>query len=111
MHAGENKRAHLVLLDLFNVVEPTPDQTRLIAKAASAAGDRADSYGYMAEFYLMSGDLNMAINQLQMALGIPGLDPIQRARFSARLEQVRDALPKNHKSTVADDGHGGDNRQ
>src|SRR5258708_34598797 len=31
MHAGDNKRAHLILDDLFNVVEPTPDQTRLIA--------------------------------------------------------------------------------
>ncbi len=111
MHAGDNKRAHLVLLDLFNVVEPTPDQTRLIAKAASAAGDRADSYAYMAEFYLMSGDLNMAINQLQLALSIPNLDAIQRARFSARLEQVREALPKNRRSTVADDGRGGGNRQ
>jgi len=27
MHAGDNKRAHLILDDLFNVVEPTPDQT------------------------------------------------------------------------------------
>ena len=34
MRAGDNKRAHLILDDLFNVVEPTPDQTRLIAKAA-----------------------------------------------------------------------------
>ena len=31
MHAGDNRRAHVVLLDLFNNVEPTPDQTRLIA--------------------------------------------------------------------------------
>ena len=35
MHAGDNRRAHVVLLDLFNNVEPTPDQTRLIAKAAN----------------------------------------------------------------------------
>jgi beta-barrel assembly-enhancing protease len=106
MHSGENKHAHLLLLDLFNSVEPTPDQTRLIAKAANAAGDFADSYGYMAEFYLMTGDLKMAINQLQTALVMPGLDPIQRARFSARLEEVRAALPKDHKNTVADDNGG-----
>jgi predicted Zn-dependent protease len=68
MHAGDNKRAHMVLLDLFNNVEPTPDQTRLIAKAASTAGDYADSYAYMAEFYLMTGNLMMASNQLQLAL-------------------------------------------
>ena len=69
MRNGDNKRAHLLLDDLFNVVEPTPDQTRLIAKAAYAAGDVADSYYYMSYFYLMSGDLKMALNQLQLGLG------------------------------------------
>ena len=103
MHSGDNKRAHLVLLDLFNNVEPTPDQTRLIAKAASTAGDYADSYSYMAEFYLMTGNLMMAMNQLQLALTLPGLDAVQRARYSARLEEVRAALPKKNKNTMADE--------
>jgi predicted Zn-dependent protease len=110
MHAGDNRRAHLILDDLFNVVEPTPDQTRLIAKAANAAGDVADSYYYMSYFYLMSGDLKMAANQLELGLGMPGLDPIQRARFSARLEEVRAAMPKDRKNTVADDNTGGNGR-
>jgi beta-barrel assembly-enhancing protease len=109
MHEGNNKRAHLLLLDLFNVVEPTPDQAKLIAKAASAAGDVADSYYYMSDFYLMNGDLKMAANQLELGLGLPNLDAIQRARLSARLEEVRAALrPKDRKNTVADgngDGH------
>jgi predicted Zn-dependent protease len=109
MKAGDNKRAHLILDDLFNVVEPTPEQTRLIAKAAHAAGDVADSYYYMSYFYLMSGDLKMAANQLQVGLSMPGLDPIQRARFSARLEEVRAAMPKDRKNQVADDNSGGGN--
>ncbi len=110
MRAGDNKRAHLILDDLFNVVEPTPEQTRLIAKAANAAGDVADSYYYMSYFYLMSGDLRMAANQLELGLSMPELDPIQRARFSARLEEVRAAMPKDRKNTVADDGRSGSGR-
>jgi predicted Zn-dependent protease len=110
MHAGDNRRAHLILDDLFNVVEPTPDQTKLIAKAANAAGDVADSYYYMSYYYLMSGDFRMAVNQLELGLGMPGLDPIQRARFSARLEEVRAAMPKDRKNTVADDNSGGNGR-
>jgi predicted Zn-dependent protease len=110
MHSGDNKRAHMVLLDLFNNVEPTPDQTRLIAKAASTAGDYADSYSYMAEFYLMTGNLMMASNQLQLALSLPGLDAVQRARYSARLEEVRAAMPKKNRDTVADDRNGGNGR-
>jgi predicted Zn-dependent protease len=107
MRSGDNKRAHLVLLDLFNNVEPTPDQTRLIAKAANTAGDFADSYGYMAEFYLMTGNLNMASNQLQLALSLQGLDAVQRARFSARLEEIRQAMPKKNRDTIAEDNRGG----
>jgi predicted Zn-dependent protease len=107
MHAGDNKRAQLILDDLFNQVEPTPNQAKLIAKAANAAGNIADSYYYMADFYLMNGDLNMASNQLQLALGLPDLNAIQRARVSAMLEEVRAAMPKNRKNTVADDNGNG----
>ena len=107
MHAGDNKRAQLILDDLFNQVEPTPNQAKLIAKAANAAGNIADSYYYMADFYLMNGDLNMASNQLQLALGLPDLNAIQRARVSALLEEVRAAMPKNRKNTVADDNGNG----
>jgi beta-barrel assembly-enhancing protease len=110
MRAGDNQRAQLILDDLFNQVEPTPNQARLIAKAANAAGNIADSYYYMADFYLMNGDLLTASNQLQLALGLPNLNPIQRARISAMLEEVRAAMPKNRKNTVADDSGSGNGR-
>jgi predicted Zn-dependent protease len=110
MHAGDNKRAQLILDDLFNQVEPTPNQAKLIAKAANAAGNVADSYYYMADFYLMNGDLMMASNQLQLGLALPDLNPIQRARISAMLEEVRAAMPKNRKNTVADDNGNGNGR-
>ncbi|MGA9027975.1 MAG: hypothetical protein WB440_18115, partial [Steroidobacteraceae bacterium] len=84
------------------------DQARLIAKAANAAGDIADSYYYLSEFYIMSGELMMSYNQLQLALGLPGLNAIQRARFSARLDEVRAALPKDRQNTTA--GQNGNGR-
>ncbi|GAC1307835.1 MAG: M48 family metallopeptidase [Steroidobacteraceae bacterium] len=107
MRSGANKRAQLLLDDLFNFVEPTPDQTKLIAKAAKEAGDAADSYYYMSFYYVMNGDLRMAAAQLQLALELPGLDAIQRARFSARLEEIKAAMPKDRKGTVADENGGG----
>jgi predicted Zn-dependent protease len=103
MRAGDNKRAHLLLDDLFNVVEPTPEQTRLIAKAANAAGDVADSYYYLSFYYIMNGEFGKALSQLQLALALPGLNPIQRARFSARLEEVRTELARQRKTTTASD--------
>jgi len=107
MRGGDNKRAQLLLDDLFNFVEPTPDQTKLIAKAAKEAGDAADSYYYMSFYYVMYGDLKMSATQLQLALELPGLDPIQRARFSARLDELKAAMKKERKNTVADDNGSG----
>jgi predicted Zn-dependent protease len=87
--------AHEILLDLYNQTPPTPEGVRLIALAASAAGDVADAHYYMAEYHLLRGNLMMATDQLYLALGIPDLDPIQRARFLSRLEQVQQYMPKN----------------
>lgn len=106
MRAGDNRRAHVLLLDLFDVVAPTPDQARLIAKAADAAGDVADSYYYMSEFYIMNGELSKSLGQLQVALGLPNLNPIQRARLSARLEEVRSALAREKKGSLSGDNRG-----
>lgn len=89
---GNPKKAHQILLDLLNTVPPTPDQARLIARAASAAGDTADAHYYMAEYHLLHGDLDLAADQLRMALSIPGLDNVQRARFNSRLAEVQEVL-------------------
>jgi predicted Zn-dependent protease len=102
MQTGDPKRAHEILLDLFNVVPPTPDQARLTALAANAAGDVADSYYYMSEYHIMSGDLPLAINQLQLALQVPKITPVQRARFQARLEEVQQAMPKRMRRAASD---------
>jgi predicted Zn-dependent protease len=60
MQKGDSKQAHEILLDLFNTVPPTPEQAKLTAQAANAAGDVADSYYYMSEYHIMSGDLLLA---------------------------------------------------
>jgi predicted Zn-dependent protease len=92
MKAGRAAEAHTVLLDLFNNVPPTPEQIRLTALAASAAGDAGDAYFYMGEYQIAGGDLPMAVQQLQLALASPNLTQVQRARFQARLAEVREFL-------------------
>jgi predicted Zn-dependent protease len=94
LQAGRPKRAHEVLLDLFNNVPPSQEQIRLTAMAANAAGDVADAYSYMAEYHIMGGDLPLAINQLELALSVPSLTQVQRSKFTARLKELREALPK-----------------
>lgn len=84
--------AHSLLLDLLNNVPPTPEQVRLIARAANAAGDQAESFYYMAEYRLMTGDLPGGINMLTRALQLPDLDAIQRIRFQARIDFIREYM-------------------
>jgi predicted Zn-dependent protease len=92
--AGQSKRAHTILLDLLNNVPPTAEQVRLIALAASAAGDTADAYYYMAELHLIKGDVVMAADQLRVALSTPGLDAVQKARFTSRLAEIQEWLDR-----------------
>ena len=98
MRAGDPKRAHIVLLDLFNNVPPTAEQARYTAIAANAAGDVADSYYYMSEYHVISGDLALAINQLQLAQAVPGINDVQRERFDARIRELQEYLPKGKRA-------------
>jgi predicted Zn-dependent protease len=107
MAAGRPAEAHNMLLDLFNNVPPTPDQIRLTALAASAAGDPGDAYFYMGEYQIASGDLYLAAQQLQLALASPHISQIQRQRYQARLDEVRDYLATIRKRQVASDNGDG----
>jgi predicted Zn-dependent protease len=101
MKAGRAAEAHTVLLDLFNNVPPTPEQIRLTALAASAAGDPGDAYFYMGEYQIAGGDLPMAAQQLQLALSTPNLTQVQRARYQARLDEVREYLQNSRLRRVS----------
>jgi len=101
MKAGRAAEAHTVLLDLFNNVPPTPEQLRLTALAANAAGDPGDAYAYMAEYQIAGGDLPMAAQQLQLALATPNLTQVQRARFQARMDEVREYLQNSRLRRVS----------
>ena len=92
MSVGRNKEAHLVLLDLFNNVAPDPEQIRLTALAASAAGDIGDAYYYMGEYQIAGGELQLAVQQYQLALASPNLTKVQRERILARENEIREYL-------------------
>jgi predicted Zn-dependent protease len=98
MRDGKARRAHEVLLDLFNNVPPTAEQARFTAIAANSAGDIADSYYYMSEYHVISGDLALAINQLRLAQAVPGINSVQRERFDARIRELQEYLPKGKRA-------------
>jgi predicted Zn-dependent protease len=97
MKAEQPKAAHAVLLDLFNNVAPTPEQIRFTALAASSAGDTGDAAYYMSEYHIATGNLPLSVAQLEMALAAPNLTVVQRSRYQARLDQVRESLFSDRK--------------
>jgi predicted Zn-dependent protease len=90
--AGRPAEAHAILLDLLNNVDPVPEQIELLARAASAEGDMINAHHYMAEYYASIGKLMLAIGQLRMALETPGINAVQRARFTARRDEFTEFL-------------------
>lgn len=111
MALGRPGEAHNMLLDLFNNVPPTPDQIRLTALAANAAGDRGDAYYYMGEYQLANGELNLAAQQLTLALASPNISEIQRQRYRARLDEVREYLASTRKRQLTDNTDQGQQRR
>jgi predicted Zn-dependent protease len=106
MAHGRAKEAHVLLLDIFNNEVPTPEQIRLTAMAASAAGDTGDAYYYMSEYHISSGDLPLAVQQLELAMAAPNLTAVQRQRFQARLDEIREVLEESHMGRGARQGRG-----
>ena len=92
---GDPNKAHQVLLDLFNNITPSPSQIMLIAKTANAAEDYADSFSYMAEYYLSIGLFREATEQLRLALSVESIDEIQKAKFIARLKEIEEFIEEN----------------
>ena len=98
MAYGDPKKSHEILLDLFNNKVPTPIQIRLIANAANQAGQRAEAFSYMAEFYLSMGNFQEAIEQLKIALTMKPITNIQKSKYIARLNEVEEYLDEINKN-------------
>ncbi len=101
LQAGRGQAAHEMLLDLLNTVPPTPEQVRLIARAAVAADEMAEAHYYLAEYNIMIGDLVRAVGFLTRALQLPETEPIQRARFQARIDLIKEYLSEEQLREVA----------
>ena len=92
LRLGEAKRAHAILHDLLHNVQPTPEQVRLIARAANEAGETAESHYYMAEYRIMIGDLVGGVDFLRQALRVPDLKELHRIRFADRIDFLQEYM-------------------
>jgi hypothetical protein len=54
----------------------------------------------MSEYHISTGNLPLSVAQLEMALAAPGITAVQRSRFQARLDEVREVLFTDRKRRV-----------
>ena len=92
LETNQAVKAHELLLDLLNNVPPTPEQIRLIARAAIDAEQT--------EYNIMTGNLVQAVLLLRRGANLSKTTPIQRARFLARADFVSDYLSEEQKLEV-----------
>ena len=103
LETNQATKAHELLLDLLNNVPPTPEQIRLIARAAIDAEQVAEAHYYMAEYNIMTGNLVQAVVLLRRGARLQQTTPIQRARFLARADFVSEYLSEEQKLEVRRD--------
>jgi predicted Zn-dependent protease len=66
-----------------------------------------DAYYYMSEYHIATGDLQLALQQLQLAVASPNLNAVQRQRIQARMDEIRDFLVQNRIKRVSAQSGGG----
>jgi predicted Zn-dependent protease len=105
LSASRPAEAHQILLDLLNNVPATPEQLRLIARAANAQGDIGNAYFYMSYYYASIGNLGLAIGQVRLALEMPNVNSVDRSRYQARMNELLEYLPPEQRTHAAVGGH------
>ncbi len=90
----ESGNAQLALqkLDQVNYSQPNnPVFDKLKAKAASKANLTWLSHESLSDYYAAHGQYGTAMEQIQLSLRAPGIDPNSKARIESKKEQLREA--------------------
>jgi predicted Zn-dependent protease len=87
--------ARQVLLSHEQALGTQVQTYKLLAEAARAQGDLAESAFQMANYLFRRGDAGGALGQLDAGLRLSNLQGQERARLQAKREEVRASLPRN----------------
>jgi len=87
--AGKAEQARNALQPLIKSHAEQPQVMELMARASARSGKRAEGYRYQAEYYYLTGAVDAAVQQLELAMREPGVDFYQSSIIEARLREVR----------------------
>jgi len=88
LFANRFEEAEALLRDAINVHPDEADFYQLLAQAATGSGNMAGTRLAMCEFFYLNGRPQDAMLQLRSGLRLPELDYYERARMTARLDEL-----------------------
>jgi len=86
---NQAKEAQTVLKKLPAKKYLTPEHPRLLGRIAEAQGNRSQTHAYLAEQYVMQGQLFLALEQIKLALKAPDVSNMDNVALNARWKEIR----------------------
>ncbi len=81
--------AKTVIDNQLRYTSSPPELFRLLSRIESKLGNRAATHEAMSNYYYHIGQTHQALNQINLALKIPGLDFYTESRLSARKKELQ----------------------
>lgn len=97
---GKPEQARQLLITRDQALGTRMQTYNLLSQAARDSGNIAEASYQMANYYFLRGDAGNAIAQLDAGLRLAELSAQDRARLTAKRQEVRKALPSNWKPPV-----------
>lgn len=92
LHSGQAAKAERILEKLIQTRPQDATLNKLAAVAAGKAGHISQGHYFMAKHYYLSGDLESAQRQLEIALNNRSNDFYQSAKMAARLKEIKQEI-------------------
>ena len=89
---GNPQKAQAMLTGMHRLDPGDINVLKLLARAAGDSGDKSEAHHYLAEYYYLTGQIEAAVRQLEIALRDPDVSYYQRARAAARLNDYEKEL-------------------
>jgi predicted Zn-dependent protease len=92
LSAGDAERARRFLADMTQQYPADHRLLSLLAKTYAALGRLAGQHRALAELYVLNGHLQSAVEQLQLAQRVRGIDFYEQSAIEARLRELKAVL-------------------
>ncbi len=100
INAGRPDEARQVLLSHEQALGTRVDTYRLLSAAARASGNTAEAQYQQGIYLYQRGDIRSALQQINAGLSVASISSQDRARLSAKRQELLDSIPRDELSKL-----------